>query len=179
MHTPEPPQLDALKAEDTDAQQAFWLAYWDRTYAICARILGTGANASEVASDVMSDFLFKYVQGIEEQRAVWSYVKLMATRRALRFKKRAARGSELLQETVADDDALGQDVLAGTALLLPKLGDCLDILTPKAQQVLKLRFGGDLTNERIGVLVGGSKQYIGRLIRQSTEKLRTCIEEAA
>jgi RNA polymerase sigma factor (sigma-70 family) len=60
--------------------------------------------------------------------------------------------------------------------LLPRLEDCLGELSPKAQRVLRLRYRKELTNERIGSLVGGSKQYIGRLIRQSLRALRKCLE---
>ena len=34
----------------------------------------------------------------------------------------------------------------------------------------------ELSNEQIGRSIGGSKQYIGRLIRNSLEALRICIE---
>ena len=170
------PSLEALKRGEPAAQERFWQLHWNRVYATCARILGYGADASDVATDIVQDFLFTYVQNIERERAIVSYLRLMATRRSLRRRRGVDRHSELIPEAIADDDARGADVAANTQLLLPRLNDCLEELTPKAQQVLKLRFSGDLTTERIGQLVGGSKQYIGKLIRQSTEKLRACLE---
>jgi len=172
----EGPSLAALKRGDPAAQERFWKEHWDRVYATCARVLGYGVDASDVATDVVHDFLFNYVQNIEHERAIRSYLRLMATRRSLRKRRGADRHKELVPETVADEDARSAEQLANTQILLPKLADCLEELTPKAQQVLKLRFAGELTTERIGQLVGGSKQYIGKLIRQSTEKLRVCLE---
>lgn len=170
------PSLAALKAGDTEAQARFWSLHWDRVYATCARVLGYGVDASDVATDVVHDFLFTYVQNIEHERAIVSYLRLMATRRSLRKRRGADRHKELEPEALPDDGARSAEQLANTQMLLPRLNDCLEELTPKAQQVLKLRFAGDMTNERIGQVVGGSKQYIGKLIRQCTEKLRTCLE---
>ena len=169
--------LALLKAENPDAQKAFWLAHWERTYAICARILGHGADAADVATDVIDDFLFRYVGGLSHQRAIRSYVRLMATRRSLRRRKQRDRQDELGGDELGAEPSRTAEDMAGVALLRPQLGRCLEQLTPKAQQVLNLRFGSEMTNERIGQLVGGSKQYIGRLIRQSTEKLRECLDQ--
>lgn len=63
-----------------------------------------------------------------------------------------------------------------TSVLLPSLDECLDGLKPKAREVIRLKYGEDFANERIGGLVGGSKQYIGKLLRQSLAKLRECLE---
>lgn len=170
------PGLDALRAGDRRAQEQFWRLHWDRTYATCARVLGYGADATDVATDVLHDFLYRHVHHVVEARAVRTYLGLAATRRALRRRERAGRHVELEAEQLPDEGARAPDRAAWTALLLPRLGACLEGLTPKAQQVLKLRFGGELTNERIGELVGGSKQYIGRLIKESAERLRACLE---
>jgi len=168
--------LDALKRGDPAAQERFWQLHWDRVHGACARVLGYGADASDLATDIVHDFLFTYVQNVEHARAIPSYLRLMATRRAIRRRRGAERHHELDAEILPDDDARSAIDSAGTQLLLPRLNDCLETLTPKAQQVLKLRFSGELTTERIGQLVGGSKQYIGKLIRQSTERLRACLE---
>ena len=105
-----------------------------------------------------------------------TYLRLAATRRALRRRQGAGKHDELEADQMPDDDARAPDRVAGVKLLLPRLEGCLEGLTPKAQQVLKLRFGSEMTNERIGELVGGSKQYIGRLIKESADKLRDCLE---
>lgn len=168
--------LDALQRGDASAQERFWRLFWDRVYASCARVLGHGADASDLATDVLHDFLFTYVHSVTHARAVPSYLRLMATRRALRRRRGAERHHAGALDALPDVDAPSADHRAGTELLLPRLADCLETLTPKAQQVLKLRFTGELTTERIGQLVGGSKQYIGKLIRQSTERLRACLE---
>ncbi len=179
MSTPqdEPIDLAALKAHDPVAQKAFWASHWGRVNAACARILGPGADAADVATDVIQDFLFKYVDSVNHQRAVRSYLRLMATRRSLRRRGKRDRHDELHEDGFQGASTAAHESAANQAMLMPKLGECMAHLTPKAQQVLKLRFSGELTNQRIGELVGGSKQYIGKLLRQSMEKLRSCIEK--
>jgi RNA polymerase sigma factor (sigma-70 family) len=175
------PELARLKARDPAAQARFFRQYRDRVEAICGRVLGGGRDAQEIAADVLGDFLFTYVDGVESPRAVTTYLKLMATRRSLRWVRAKDRSEEVDDEgpTVPIADAsLAGDVDQGIwqKQMIPRLDGCLEHLTPKAREVLKLRFSTELTNECIGEIVGGSKQYIGRLIKESTEKLKSCLE---
>lgn len=178
---PKPPsdldeaELARLKARDPAAQARFYRLFKERVQAIAARVLGSGPDAADVATDVIGDFLFQYVDGVESPRAVTTYLKLMATRRSLRWLRRGER-SEEVSEDVADGDAPTGEQAIWVGQMMPRLDGCLEGLTPKAREVLKLRFSTDLTNEVIGDILGGSKQYIGRLIKESTEKLRTCLE---
>ena len=174
-------ELALLKARDPLAQGRFFRAHRGRVEVLCARVLGHGADALEIATDVLGDFLFQYVDGVESPRAVSTYLKLMATRRSLRWLRTRGRSDEM-----QDDDGgaveLGRereapvDQAIWARQMMPRLDGCLEQLTPKAREVLKMRFSTELTNESIGDIVGGSKQYIGRLIKESTEKLRTCLD---
>ena len=55
-------------------------------YAISSRILGSGPDAGEVAVDTMSDFLLRYVHNISTERTLFSYLRIMTTRRALKYR---------------------------------------------------------------------------------------------
>lgn len=152
-----------------------------RVESLCARVLGHGADAGEIATDVLGDFLFQYVDGVESPRAVTTYLKLMATRRSLRWLRTRGRSDEMGDDDSAPielggDREPGVDQAIWARQMLPRLDGCLDQLTPKAREVLKMRFSTELTNESIGEIVGGSKQYIGRLIKERTEKLRKCLD---
>lgn len=168
-------ELARLKARDRQAQARFYATYRERVQATCARVLGSGADAADVATDVIGDFLFQYVDGVESPRAVTTYLKLMATRRSLRWLRRGDKSEEVSDEA-PDVEGVRPDQSIWVAQMMPRLDGCLEGLTPKAREVLKLRFSTDMTNEVIGDMVGGSKQYIGRLIKESTEKLKQCLE---
>lgn len=170
-------ELARLKAREPAAQARFYKLFKERVQAICSRILGGGADAADVATDVIGDFLFQYVDGVESPRAVTTYLKLMATRRSLRWLRRGDRAEEVDEDAPDDGEPAAPEQAIWVGQMMPRLDGCLEGLTPKAREVLKLRFSTDLTNEVIGEMVGGSKQYIGRLIKESTDKLRTCLDK--
>lgn len=176
-------ELALLKARDPAAQARFFRAHRGRVEALCARVLGSGPDALEIAADVLGDFLFQYVDGVESPRAIATYLKLMATRRSLRWVRARGRSEEVQEGEgeggleVEREPAPDQAIWARQ--MMPRLSGCLEHLTPKAREVLKLRFSTELTNESIGDIVGGSKQYIGRLIKESTDKLKKCLDSVA
>lgn len=177
-------ELVRLRARNPVAQARFFRAHRDRVEFICARILGSASDGQELAADVLGDFLFTYVDGVETPRAVSTYLKLMATRRALRWVRSRERATEIDEDIFTSSPGgeagteAGSDQAIWARQVMPRLDGCMGILTPKAREVLKLRFSTELTNEAIGEIVGGSKQYIGRLIKESTEKLRRCLESS-
>lgn len=124
----------------------------------------------------MTDFIFKYVHRLSREEAIDSYLRLMAVRRAMRLRDLRARIAP--PDLTASIEHAPADETAGWAQLVPRLPLCLDKLTPKARQAIRLRFQGELTNETIGDLIGGSKQYIGRLLKQSLSTLRDCLERS-
>ena len=96
---------------------------------------------------------------------------------ALRWLRRGDRAEEVDEDAPDDGEPAAPEQSIWVGQMMPRLDGCLEGLTPKAREVLKLRFSTDLTNEVIGEMVGGSKQYIGRLIKESTDKLRTCLDK--
>ncbi len=132
-------ELALLKARDPLAQGRFFRAHRGRVEVLCARVLGHGADALEIATDVLGDFLFQYVDGVESPRAVSTYLKLMATRRSLRWLRTRGRSDEM-----QDDDGgaveLGRereapvDQAIWARQMMPRLDGCLEQLTPKARE---------------------------------------------
>lgn len=169
--------IEGLKANEPHYQRLFWKRYWPDVYGISACILGDGFPAREVATGVLSDFLSQCVHRLVHAQAMWSYLRLMTVRRAKKEKTILDGLEQNNIELLVDDSDFSAEQKADVKLLLPRLEECLGRLTPKAQQVLKLRYNGDLPNEKIGDLLGGSKQYIGRLITQCHEMLRKCLEK--
>ena len=171
--------VTALKQGDESAQQRFWKERWSEVYGLCVSILGNGPQAAEVAQDALTDFLFDSVHRLQRPEAATAYLKLMAARRA---KRRAVQlrarvtGDDELDALAEPNTAQAPEAAASLAQLRPRLAECLGLLRPKARRVVQLKYGAEMANERIGELVGGSKQYIGRLIKDSLARLRECLE---
>ena len=168
--------LAGLKNENAAVQERFWNTRWPDVQAACLRVLRNPSDAAEVAVDVMADFMTSYVRNIADPQSADAYLRLMAVRRSLKFKNRRDRSVPLTFEEVVDTNCVNPELRAVDVMLMPKLRECLEQMTPKAQTAVRMRYRRHMTTEEIGRLVGASKQYIGRLLKQSIEFLRQCME---
>ncbi len=164
-----------LRARDSKAIEAFWQDYFEELYPICAYILGDGPDALDTTVDLMVDFVDTRVQRLSKPEALYSYLRLMAVRRSIRFRDRRYKTVALDEANQEGSDSSPEEKVSAH-LLMPILEKCLETLSPKAQKTLRLKYKKKISNEKIGRHLGGSKQYIGRLINSSLKALRLCIE---
>ena len=169
--------IAGLRAGDQAARREFWHGYWDGIHAVCAGVLGDGLSATEVATEVMADFMCRWVHQLNHPTAAWSYLRLIAARRAAKERDDQAHSIFIDMDCFCAEAELSPEEAMADQQLLPLLQQCLGQLRPKAQRALKLRFYSDLTHEEIGNLLGGSKQYLGQLVRQCLSALRRCVQK--
>jgi RNA polymerase sigma factor (sigma-70 family) len=167
-----------LKSGDDRARVEFWRVFWDVAYPICARMLGGGAEATDTAVDLLTDFMTHFVHQLQEPRALRTYVRLMAVRRSQEVVRRRKKSVRLGFDPMDEAGATPEE-MAHWHALKPYLDGCLEKLTPKARQALRLKYGQKLSNAEIGRMLGGSKQYVSRLVIECLGVLRQCIESAA
>ncbi|MBW3549203.1 MAG: SigB/SigF/SigG family RNA polymerase sigma factor, partial [Actinobacteria bacterium] len=91
-----------------------------------------------------------------------------------------ARRTRSLDEPTGEDvtlaDSLGQrDPDIARAEMRVLLDEAMDVLSDRDQEVLRLRFEGDLTQTEIATRVGVSQMQVSRIIRASLTKLRSDI----
>ena len=129
--------LQNLKEGEVHVQNGFWRNYWEEIHDICTHVLGDCPDATEVAVDTLSDFLFKYVHNLSSPNAVRAYLRLMATRRSLKYKDKKERFVTMECDSIMDDALLSPDENAEIRLMTPRLYECMDKLTPKAQKAQK------------------------------------------
>jgi RNA polymerase sigma-B factor len=104
-----------------------------------------------------------------EERVLEALTAASAYRAASLDAPRASEhdASEALAESYGEDEA--GFTLVENRVTLERL---LSVLSPREQEVLRLRFVEDLTQAEIGARVGVSQMQISRLIRQSLARLR-------
>jgi RNA polymerase sigma factor (sigma-70 family) len=168
--------VSRLKANDPLVQQQFWKDHWPQVYGLCMRLLGNDFASSEVATEVLSDFLCQYVHGLNNPKALRSYVRMMAVQYAWKERDRRNRPIHIDMDELGDPSHGNPEELTMITSMLPRLEECLGRLSEKAQQAIKLHYYQEMPNEKIGELLGGSRQYIGRLISQSQVSLRKCLD---
>ena len=169
--------LAELKSGSASAQHKFFENYWDEVQKICAKVLNNNADSVDIAMDVLTDFIYKYAHNLSNAKAMRSYIRLMAVRRSLNHKQKQAKLHELNTETQKDEKASDPEESAGLAILSRHLNDCVDKLSSKSRQAIRLKYRKDITNEEIGSILGFSKQYTGRLLSSSLKLLKDCLQK--
>ena len=167
-----------LKAGSEEARIEFWHKYWDVVYPICSRMLNGASDATDTSVDLLVDFISHYVHKLEEPKALYAYVRLMAIRRSQALVKRHKDTIRLGFDPI-DELAVTAEETVHWQALNTYLDDCLNKLTPKARQVLRLKYGQHLNNVKIGQALGTSKQYVSRLVITCLQTLKKCIESTA
>jgi RNA polymerase sigma-B factor len=93
-----------------------------------------------------------------------------------------ARRTRSLDEPTSDRDTTLADALGGDDPELSRaemrvlIDEALDVLRPRDQEILRLRFAEDMTQTEISKRVGVSQMQISRIIRESINRLRIEIE---
>ena len=167
---------DEVRAQ---ARLAFRPRCNDRVRPICMHILRDQALTEDVVEDIYVDFIYIHASRLRSPRALNAYLRFMAVRRACRVRDREACYRPLSEEYAvkpsSEPTALEQlERHDATA----RLEDCLARLTSKAERMVRLRFMGEMTVERVGRALGVSKQYVSRALTSALAALRTCMEAA-
>jgi RNA polymerase sigma-B factor len=138
----------------------------DRTTELLAHRLGRLPTVSDIA-----DHLDITVEEVLEAR------EAAAAYRAESLDRPASAddqdGACLVEELGADDAGFGRAEQSATVECLMRA------LTDRQREILRLRFGEDLTQSEIGERVGLSQMQVSRLIRQAIERLRETAERHA
>jgi RNA polymerase sigma-B factor len=92
-----------------------------------------------------------------------------------------ARRARSFDEPIGEDgtlaDSIGfHDPELGRAEMRVLIDGAIDVLTPRDQEILRLRFHEDLTQTEISRQIGVSQMQVSRLIRQALARLRMNIE---
>ncbi len=163
-----------LVNRDKNAIGEFWYTYYDKIYPICAYILGERPDAHDMTVEILLDFIENRAKTIASSKAVYSFLRQTAVRRSIRYKNRQEKSTQIETEN-HEDKGIDPESAAELNRLKPLLHRCMKKLTPKTQASLWLKFSRKISNEQIGEIVGGSKSYIGRLLKQGQKQLKQCV----
>ena len=167
--------LLGLKGNNSNAIEQFWIKYYDRIHPICAFILGQCPDARDITVDILVDFIERHCKNLGSHKAIYAFLRQAAIRRSIRFKDRRNRFSDVELDAYVSEE-MSPEERADLNMMIPFLNQCLSELTPKAQASLRLKYSRKISNERIGEMLGGSKSYIGRLLKSGRDMLGRCIE---
>lgn len=167
--------LKRLKARNPRAQERLVRDFYPRMFAVSRRILRDDRRAEDLANDVISDFLFSYVDNLQSAAAIPAYLRMAVVRRAVRTRERLEKDAPIDTQghsTPDVDDAIDQD----RAKL--RLRKCLEALQTRDRTLVRMRFDEGKTQDEIGAAFGFTKQYAGRALKRVLADLRACVERA-
>lgn len=171
-------QLDKLKSRDRLAQHEFRRHHYPWILGTCQRLLRDEHLAKDCAEDILTDFLYRYVDGLENQQAISAYLRMMTMRRCVRLRSFRDRHHSIDELPLKDQSpATGADEQLDQRRRLARLALCLEKLTRKAQSLLRLYYFHEQKMEDIAGSLGTSRQYVGRLIGKGLAQLKKCLKE--
>jgi RNA polymerase sigma factor (sigma-70 family) len=168
--------LRQLRAREHAAQQDVIAGNRTRLLALAGTLVSSSADARALVADVLTDFLFEYVDALDHERAIPAYLRMMTIRRARRFNQHQQRHRDISEREDLVDASPDPAHTADDRRWKAWLDDCLSALADKSRQLLRLHFGHDLSLSEIGGQLGVSKQAVGKTVQKSLVLLRRCLE---
>lgn len=169
--------LGRLQQRERAAQEQVWRVERPRLLRVAGPILGSPDLCESCVADVFCDFFFHYVDSVRSSRAIPAYLKIMTLRRARRQAARASRSLEVDPERLVAEGSEDASAQADRSIFLRGLEACLETLTGRARQMVKLHYGLELSYAAVAEQLGVSKQAVGKAVLKSLDALRQCLEQ--
>ncbi len=165
--------LPRLRRREHQAQRQVYLAHQRALQVLAASVLRCAAEAEALVADVLTDFLYRYVDTLQREESIEAYLRMMTTRRARRHLDMQRRAREVNSRDMAAEPDL--PAVAEGAKWQRWVDDCLAALADKPRQLLRLHFGHDLSLSEIGQQLGITKQAVSKTVLKSLALLRRCL----
>jgi RNA polymerase sigma-70 factor (ECF subfamily) len=160
------------------AREAFAELY-EQHFPRVFRYISYRVNDIQLAEDLTSETFVKALKGFSSYRSdrasfstwimsiarhtVIDHHRVSAKREVLPLEKAAEASSE----EVTEEEAVRKEELR-------RLHECLAGLGQQEQEIISLKFGAELTNREIAVMLNISESNVGTILYRAVRKLRDC-----
>ncbi len=169
--------LTLLKNRNRQVQEEVYKAEKMVLEKIAGAILRSSIDAEQLVADVFTDFLFHYVDGVQQSRSIRAYLQMMTRRRAIRAREKHLSLVPLQPELRASNSAKDPEERIDDRLWRQWLDICLRRVRSSARKILKLHFGHGESYSTIGDHLGVTKQAVGKAIKKNLQVLNQCIKK--
>jgi len=160
--------LARLRAREPRAQRTFYENERARVERACALLIGGVGRAEDIAADVLDDFLFIHVDGIQRGHSLRLHLQ--------GWVRTHCRRARRLDQRRGDDDperAAGpEERLVELPRRLDRLHGAIEALTPQERRAVRLSFYHDLKNAEIARMLGLSRARVTQLMQSALARLR-------
>ncbi len=182
-------RVERLVARDEHAYNALVRAYERRVFALVLRMIGTRAEAEDLAQEVFVQ-VFKAIGSFrgESKLSTWIYriaINLCKNRRKAKEVRHAAEHDEL--EVIERGAAVGARAAVGQVERPDQMYEgmqveqivklCIDELAPPFRECLVLCDVEELSYEEIGEITGLPAGTVKSRIFRARDQLKTCVEK--
>jgi RNA polymerase sigma factor (sigma-70 family) len=141
--------------------------------------VGNTADAEELTSMVFEKALAAFKRYNREKSAPRTWLVSIARNTVTdHFRKSSKARTTQLEEAlgVESSDPLPQEQTEKREEL-KRLRFCFELLTPHEQEIVSLKFGAELKNRRIAVVLDLTENNVGTILYRAVSKLRSCVKD--
>jgi len=142
--------------------------------------VGNRVTAEDLTSDVFSKALAAFSRYNPEKAAFLTWIFSIARNTIIDYYRRRGKEMQLLKEETESRTLVSpqspEDEASRTEET-QKLYQCLAKLRPNEQELISLKFGGEMTNREIAGITGLSESNVGTILCRTMRKLRDYLEQ--
>ncbi len=179
---PEHDQGDAsllvqLRQRQRQAQENVITLQGPTLRALAASHLTCPNDARALVADVFTDFLYSYVDTLQHERAIPSYLRMMVIRRARRENQRNQQHRDLEGLELAAVSAKDPSQMLDDGRRAAWLDECLNQVAERPRRLLRLHFGQGISLSEIADQLSISKQAVSKTVQKCLAFLRSCLAQ--
>jgi RNA polymerase sigma factor (sigma-70 family) len=136
--------------------------------------VGDRTTAEDLTSDIFNKALTSFTK-YESRKATFStWIFSIARNTLIDYYRRRSREQQIQQEAQPDllVSSTSPEEEASCSEEIRKLQDCLSRLNPNEQELISLKFSGEMTNREISQVTGLSESNVGTILCRAVRKLR-------
>jgi|SRR3972149_275089 len=142
--------------------------------------VGDSATAEDLTSDIFSKALTNFARYDPGKGAFSTWIFSIARNTVIDYYRKRDREQQLRKketESKTQQFSESPEDEVTRADESRKLHECLSLLKPNEQELIALKFGGEMTNREISRIMGLSESNVGTILCRTMRKLRDCFLE--
>jgi RNA polymerase sigma factor (sigma-70 family) len=148
--------------------------YLPRIFRYVSYRVGDRTIAEDLTSDIFNKALTKFTKYDSRKAAFSTWIFSVARNTLIDYYRRRSREQKLQRE--AESEVLvfstSPEEEASRSEEIRKLRECLSLLNPNEQELISLKFSGEMTNREIARIMGLSESNVGTILCRAVRKLR-------
>ena len=149
--------------------------YLSRVFQYVNYRVGDRTAAEDLTSDIFSKALTNFAKYDSGKAAFSTWIFSIARNTVIDYYRGRSKEQKLQKREVESKSmvvSISPEEEASRSEETRKLHDCLSLLHPNEQELISLKFSGEMTNREISRITGLSESNVGTIICRAVRKLR-------